>query len=406
MKILHLSATDARLGASRAAYRIHQSLARFGTSSTMLVGQSATSDPSVYSFTTRSAKLYSKVIALLDLLISQQLETSNPYHHSISLLPTFSLKALKYSDYNVYHLHWINRAFLSLYEIEKIKKPIVWTLHDSWPFCASEHHPMPTDNRFINGYPRKQIFDLNWYVWKRKLLLYENLNIHFVAPSEWMASQARKSFLLKDKPITVIPNPLDISVYRPLPAQLCKELFKLPSNKTLILHSGVGKTKGFDLFCKMLEYCCDLIPECELVILGAGVKKQDMLHGFKAHYIEHIYDDITLAVLYSAADLMVVTSPIESFCQTASEAQSCGLPVISFDSSGLKDIVINGRTGYLAEAYSINNLAKSVRKLVLDYDIRQSFSSSARSEAANRFNYDCIAKRYLKVYEEVSKNSS
>ena len=76
--------------------------------------------------------------------------TNNSIPHSISFLPSQWVKRINDSDTDIVHLHWVQHEMLSIADIGRIKKPIVWTLHDMWAFCGAEH--LAQDDRWRVGY--------------------------------------------------------------------------------------------------------------------------------------------------------------------------------------------------------------------------------------------------------------
>ena len=91
---------------------------------------------------------------------------------SLSIFPSKWISRINNSDADIVHLHWVQGEMISIYDISKIKKPVVWTLHDMWAFCGAEHY---TNNfRWRNGYKSQNKnfcynrFDLNRWVWIRK----------------------------------------------------------------------------------------------------------------------------------------------------------------------------------------------------------------------------------------------
>ena len=68
------------------------------------------------------------------------LKTKNPILHSPSFLSSSWVKKINSSDADIVNLHWVQHEMLSVSDISKINKPLVWTLHDMWPFCATEHY--------------------------------------------------------------------------------------------------------------------------------------------------------------------------------------------------------------------------------------------------------------------------
>jgi hypothetical protein len=82
------------------------------------------------------------------------------------------------------------------------------------------------------------------------------------------------------------------------------------------------------------------------------------------------------------------------------KAQSCGVPVVAYDTGGLADAVEHDRTGLLVDAFSVENLASAVAALLGDDEKRQSFGSAARARAEALWSPSVIAEEYLAVYAQ------
>ena len=114
----------------------------------------------------------------------------------------------------------------------------------------------------------------------------------------------------------------------------------------------------------------------------------------------HLHDEYTLAALYSAADVLVIPSRLESFGQTGSEAHACGCPVIAFDSSGLKDVVAHKETGLLIKPYDSAELASAIVSLLKCDDTRRQYGIAAQKRAQRLWSYSKVAAQYKDVYDE------
>ena len=150
MKIYHFSANNNKGGAARAASRIHHALLKLGVNSTMFVDELDISSERVYGPNRILDIFLSKARTKAANILLKSLNTKNSGQHSLSVFPSRWLKFINESDADIVHLHWINREMLSISDIGKIKKPIVWTLHDMWSFSGAEH--LCDDNRWKNGY--------------------------------------------------------------------------------------------------------------------------------------------------------------------------------------------------------------------------------------------------------------
>ena len=108
-----------------------------------------------------------------------------------------------------------------------------------------------------------------------------------------------------------------------------------------------------------------------------------------------------MSILYSAADIFVIPSRIESFGQTASEAQSCGTPVIGFDIGGLKDIVTHKKNGILIEPFNTKKMAKAIDNLLRKDDKILKLSKASRENAIENWDFLKVAKSHIDFYKKI-----
>ena len=114
-----------------------------------------------------------------------------------------------------------------------------------------------------------------------------------------------------------------------------------------------------------------------------------------------IKEDKVLRQIYRSADICVVPSRQESFCQVALEAQSCGVPVIAFSVGGLKDIVEHKVTGYLIEPFNTDSFALAIKNFIKDKENYINFRKNSRKRAESLFSMSKISKQYLDLYKKI-----
>lgn len=408
MKILTLNHSDINGGAARAAYRIHYALRQYGIDSTMQVNEASADDWTVEGPKSKWSKVFNNIRPSLGKLLNKTLKTNNSIIHSPNIIPSYWPQSLNKSNANVLHLHWVNGEMLSIADIGKLRKPVVWTLHDMWAFCGAEHYT--EDFRWRKGYTAtnrpfyEKYFDLNRWAWQRKRKYWQQ-PIHIVTPSRWLANCAQKSRLLKGWPVTVIPNAIDTNIWQPVEKNLARQLLHLPSNIPLLLFGAMGGTKyphkGFDLLRLALNHLRGEIPELELLIFGQKAPKIPLNLGFPIHYMGHLYDDVSLQLLYSAADVMLIPSRQDNLPNTGIEAHACGTPVVAFNICGLPDIVEHKRTGYLAEAFVSEDLAKGIQWVLVDKRRYTKLCEAARDRAIQQWRLEVVAQQYEIVYKKV-----
>lgn len=411
LKVIHLNHNDLFGGAARACNRLHRSLLETGLESTLCVNIKHTTDPTVYS-------PYSR----LHLIPSLRLQLSKPLRAcmkpsmpsvtiSPAMLPSRWPRLLNNSDADIVHLHWVQGEMLSVEDIAQIKKPLFWTLHDMWPFCGAEHTAF--DYRWAQGYNKSNRsgeevgLDLNMYVWKRKLNLFKH-PIHMVAPSAWMASCAKKSFLMKTWPVSTIPNPIDTKFWRPIDSrQASFELgFDRVKYKYLLyagFHSGSSFVKGADLFLAYIDAFREFLLQAQVKLIILGKCDRPLPYPeHMTHIAGEVSDDHLMRIYYSVADVTMITSRQESFGQVAAESQSCGTPVVSFDIGGLSDIIKHTITGYLSHPFDILCLHEGVR-YVLANSHRILSPTDMHILTERNFGMSIVANRVAKMYEQSLK---
>lgn len=415
MKVLQLNYSGLNGGAARAAYRIHQALRGSGIDSQMLVNVAELGDWTVQGPTSKWAKTMVRIRPHLATPMRKLLHTGNPIIHSPAVVPSCWPQRIKASDADVVHLHWVQGEMLSIADIARIRKPIVWTLHDMWAFCGAEHYT--TDYRWRDGYRRdnrpahERGFDLNRNTWLRKRNCWRR-PMQIVCPSQWLADCVRASALMHEWPVKQVPNPIDTDRWQPIDQRLARQLLGLPQDDPLLLFGAMGggndPRKGMDLLLAALTHLHaePSLQNLQLVVFGQLAPQSPPQPGFPVHYTGHLHDDISLRAFYSAADAMVVPSRQEAFGQTASEAHACGTPVVAFNTCGLTDIVGDRVTGALAEPFDPASLAAAIRWVLEDSHRCRELGAAARQRAERLWNPKRVAGMYAEVYGQAIESFS
>lgn len=412
MKILQVNTSDIVDGAARAAYRIHHSLRNFGIDSQMLVNEAISGDWTVTGPTRKWAKAMSRTRRHLATPLRQLLITGNPIMHSPAWVPSRWPEVLNTSNADVVHLHWTQDEMLSISDIARIRKPVVWTLHDMWAFCGAEHYT--SDHRWRDGYrsdnrPHHESgFDLNRHTWQRKRKHWHR-PMQIACPSTWLAECVRNSVLMRGWPSAVVPNPIDTDRWLPIDQFLARQLMGLPQDCPLLLFGAIGggndPRKGIDLLLAALTHLSSVqsLQRLQLVVFGQLAPHSSPQFGFPVHYTGHLHDDLSLRALYSASDVMVISSRQDNLPNTGIEAHACGTPVVAFKTGGLPDIVVDNVTGSLAEPFDPASLALSIRWVLEDSERLRALGHQARERAERLWNPARVAGMYMDIYESAMK---
>ncbi|MGV7235038.1 MAG: glycosyltransferase family 4 protein [Nitrosomonadaceae bacterium] len=410
MKILQVSTSADIGGAGIAAQRLNLGLRSLGVDSKMLVNKQRRRND----FVATPASNYDKVLARTAPLLERipgRLCGRPVGSISPSWAPDTLCRRIDKFSPDILNLHWVNGGFMRIETLPKLRQPIVWTLHDMWPFSGGEHY-VGDSVRYKEGYkannrPANETgLDINRWIWARKKKSWSKIrNLVIAAPSRWMANCARESALFHDLRIEVLPNGIDHERFHPIGQGISREILGLPGSKNIILF-GAGlatgdKRKGYHLLVealKKLELRTDP-DDCELVVFGSP--SGDCPFSMKTHFLNRLQDEISLAIVYAAADVFVVPSLEDNLPNTVLESLSCGTPVVAFDIGGIPDMVSHKKNGYLAPGFDTTDLANGLLWVMEDKSRLGNLSQEARSTVVQSFTQQQSAARYVDLYEEM-----
>ena len=423
IRVLSVCTSAVSGGAARAASRIHQGVNALGCDSTMFVKDNGSVKDKVLSlqdFTPNNA-LYKAYDWTLN-------KGKNKWQHYqwgkypqrdkifMSDLRSTSLHgALQKIDFDVLHLHWINQRFFPLSELQKLNKPIVWTLHDSWPFCGICHYFFECENYkkqcgscpFLHSDDKD---DLSHRIWEKKKKLYEGLDLHIVSPSRWLADCTRQSSLFGGFPVSVIPNCLDVDAFRPLEEHEISPRWKslTKSDKPLLLFGAVNATtdvvKGYKHLLNALEILEQQgrANDFELIVFGADKPLEGMPTSIPIHYVGYVSDTNELVSLYNLASVMVVPSLNENLSCAIMESLSCGIPVVAFGIGGNADMIEHQENGYIAREKDDADLANGIL-WCLQHNDEIDLSHNARQKVLDNYTPEKVCRQYVELYQSMVK---
>lgn len=411
VKVLILSNSDKLGGAAIAAYRLHRALIESNVVSRMMVRIKLSDDYTVIGPKGTLKKNLDKLRSPIGNILNKLFKTDGSGYKSGNWLPSAWAKAINKMDVDVVHIHWVGGETLSIEDIGMIKKPIVWTFHDMWSFCGLEHYASEVpESRWIEGYNRSGVVDLDRIVWKRKYRSWRP-EMAIISPSNWLSNCITKSALLKNNLIYTLPNILDVSVFKPIDRSLCRTILNLKENKKIVLFGAFGGShdlrKGYDLLnsaIKELSRNVTYADKIQCLIFGQSKPEYDIDLPVEVKWLGHIHDDTTLALIYNAANVMVVPSRQDNLPQTATEAQACGCPVVAFNCTGFPDIVFHKETGYLARPYDSSDLAAGIAWILDNPDLGQKLGLKASNEAKKKWSASILIPQYMNIYQSIIDN--
>lgn len=228
--------------------------------------------------------------------------------------------------------------------------------------------------------------------------LYKNTN--FMTVSESTKKDLQK-WGIKEKNISVIHNGINI----PQQISIEKEL-----NKTLIYLGVLTRDKGIERAIELFSFINKKVAGLQFWVVGKADKQ--VLQKVKARVTEFGLDDKVKFFGYveekkkfellKRAHLLINTSIREGWGLVVIEAAAMGTPTIAFDVSGLRDSIINGKTGLLVNPLYPKNLADQIIKLFADEKRLAQMSKNAISWSKN-FSWDKSAKLSLRCIEQITE---
>ncbi len=411
MRVLHVSFSDLGGGAARSAFRIHSCLVHAGVRSSMRVHIRLSEDASVMGPASRLTRAVARLRLRGSRLLLRAQSSPQASVRTLGMLPSGLGRELNACDADVVNLHWVGFDMLSVGEIARIRKPLVWTMHDMWAFCGTEHYPPDEpDARFRGGYRTDNRGagargpDLDRWVWTHKRRLWRR-PFQVICPSRWLAECARTSMLMRGWPVAVVPYPIDLEVYRPVRRDEARAALALPVDKRLVLFGAFGGTddprKGLHHLMGALQVLAGQgVPDLALVVFGNAPDRPVQVPGFQTFSLGPIHDEARLARLYAAADVFVAPSEMDNLPNTVIEALACGTPVVAFRVGGMPDMIDSDHNGYLAPAFDDAELGNCMLR-ALTHQRPEALREAARSSAMERFAPPAIAAAYRHVYEQV-----
>lgn len=250
---------------------------------------------------------------------------------------------------DIIHLHNLHDSYINLpmlfSYIKKHNVPTVWTLHDCWAFTGHcPHFTIAKCDKWKTGchgckqykdYPAS-IFDNSELMWKLKKKWFTGVkNMTIVTPSEWLAGLAKESYL-KEYPIRVINNGIDLNVFKPTKSDF-REKYGISPSECIILGVSFGWNykKGLDCFVKLRN---ELNEQYRIVLVGTDSSIDKKLPSGIVS-IHRTQNQKELAEVYSAADVFFNPTREEVLGLVNLESLACGTPVVTFNTGGSPECI-------------------------------------------------------------------
>ena len=312
---------------------------------------------------------------------------------------------------DVIHLHNLHNCYVSLPLLFRFLKrsgiPTVWTLHDCWSMTGQcPHFTMVKCEKWKTGChhcPQAHVYpaafvDRTRFMWKRKRQWFRGVkNLTIVTPSQWLAGCVKESFL-KDYPVKVIHNGIDLSVFRPCRSDF-RERYRIPESEKIVL--GVSftwnKRKGIDVFTELAKRFAGRPYRIVLVGTDAETEKE-LPSGIIS--IRKTQNQAELAEIYSAADVFMNPTREDTLPTVNIEALACGIPVITFKTGGSPEIV-DESCGCVVPCDDIDALEKEIIRVCTE----EPYPANACRKRAEKFGKQDKFQEYVQLYHWLCKGA-
>lgn len=369
--------------------RIYNKIKKFRNKATKLINRKIKRDPNYYMLDLDETVEYFKTEAIIKKINFQP-------DVIIYLFPVKFLNAK-----NLYELNQITGA------------PIYWYMPDMVPFTGGCHYAWDC-NGYKNicgncpGIYSNDANDITFKNLKFKEKYFEKTNLKIVAGSEFAYNQAKSSTLFKNKSISKILGSVDHDIFAHVAKTEGKKKYNIPNNKKVIFFGAttiIEKRKGMKYLVDSLNILKqnNKIPyDILLLVAGNNFDKLENLLPFETRYLGLLENNEQLASAFQAADVFVCPSIEDSGPMMINDAIMCGTPVVSFEMGVAFDLIINGKTGYMAKLYDSNALAEGIEKILnldpVEYD---SMTENCRRLAIEEFSVNSQTSKFINLFENI-----
>lgn len=436
MKILVLNTSDVGGGAERVAHDVHKGYLAAGHRSLLVVGKK---HPKSYASTLEMDAYPPSTLLGDGCRIIERALVALPRFRGQSTLRDYCRRGAVFTrlrdwwngieDFNypsshnllnicgfrpdVIHAHNLHGTYFDLRVLALLSQvvPVVWTLHDCWAFTGHCAHPLRCE-RWLTGCG--QCPDLNRLPpvrrdrtnanWDRKRSVYAGSRLAVGTPSQWLTEMVGKS-MIEPWATRVIPNGVDLTVFRPGNKAAARERLGLPANKRIILYvSTRGKTDSIYKDYRTVQRAIDILFSMNdtantlFLCLGSKGRASDTDRYRGAGYVSDTED---LVRYYQAADLLLHAAHGENFPLCILESLACGTPVVATAVGGIPEQIVPGETGFLTPEDDAAEMAKAALTIIENPRLAQEMSHRGIEQAHSKFSLTGHVAAYLSWFEEV-----
>ena len=313
---------------------------------------------------------------------------------------------------HAHNLHGDYFDFSALPELNQ-KVPFVWTLHDTWALTGHCGYFLEC-SKWVSGCgncpdlnrPPRIRRDSTSANFRLKKKLYQDSRLFISTPSEWLLSYVQKS-ILSGQESKVIPNGIDLDVYKPANRNEARRILGLPDNAFICLYvsfAGAANNpyKDYTTVATAIQQLSNQRRANNIFFVCIGHSESVNLPN--SRHTGYISDEKQIALYYQAADVLLHAANAENFPLVILEAMACGTPVIASNVGGISEQVSDSQTGFLVSRGDSNSFVDRILYLQKNPETCHKMGQLAGLQAKEKYSLDTQAKTYLRWFEDLRTN--
>ena len=251
-----------------------------------------------------------------------------------------------------------------------------------------------------------------------------------IAVSNGTKADLERLFRIKPERLHVIYNGIDLDEYRPTEAMDALVRHGIDPKRPYLLFVGrIARQKGIIHLVRAIQY---MDPGFQIVLCAGAPDTPEITAEMKAAisaaqakrsgiiWIDAMVDKETVHQLYAKAAVFCCPSIYEPFGIINLEAMACETAVVASAVGGIKEVVVDGETGFLVPVDQMSespfeptkpekferDLATRINQLMADPDLQKKFGRAGRKRAQEKFSWDAVALETKRLYESLVKSAS